>query len=158
MRDRHTVLEREKLTASQNKLIKERIRLVEEVRGINEEIKEIEDLKEMFESLIDDMNKILDDWEEEKSKVIYIGEIIPESFDGDIAEKQATDLPKISKEMGINVGKATSLLDGVQRQISKLNDYKNDLQSQIKQISRQIDSKDFEIRSIDTRLSNMQFY
>ncbi len=115
-----------KLVMSQAKLGREIIKLDKKVRKIEKEI-----------------------------KVISIRDIIPEDFDGEIAEKQAKDIPKIFKEMDKNINQALNLAEGIQSQIRKIDYYKSNLQVQIGQLKRQIDLKDSEIRSISRKLLNM---
>ena len=151
----YTDPERSKLITSQAKLGRQVIKLGRKVRKKEKEIDKIEGIAEELKEKEKELNEIIDRWEEKKAKTIKIGDVIPEEFDGEVAEKQAKELPGIFEEMDGNVKHISNLVEGIHSQVLKINSHKTDLQIQVNYLKRQIDSKDSEIKSIARQLLNM---
>lgn len=112
----------------------------------------IQDIEEGFKKKERQIHEVLDLWKEGESKKIDIKDIVPEDFDGEIAEKQVLELSKILEDMNKNTSQMLKLASGILMQISKIEEYKGTLQSQIKQLNLGIDSRNSKIRSISREL------
>ena len=65
---------------------------------------------------------------------------VSKKFEGVIAEKQATNLPKGMKCLDSNIKKSDHLMDGIEDQIQKLQQYQDKNQDKLTRIISQINS------------------
>lgn len=144
-----------KLKILRDKLGTEKRQLEKKVSKMEKEIDKIEGVKEEFIKKERQLKDILNQWEEKMKKVIKIGDIIPEDFDGKIAKKQTVEIPKLSNEMDKNIKQALNLVEGIRSQLKKIDNYNSNLQNGIDLFKNDIGRKASKISYINRKLSNM---